>query len=362
MSEDTDVEAADPRGLDEARERPEDLPLPALRAYLRRAGLPADALVVDRFRDGHSNLTYLLRSGAEEWVLRRRPPGRLPPRAHDMAREFQVLSRLSAAFDLAPRPILYCEDDRVIGAPFYLMERRSGVVLRGLAWSEIPLGDPALPRLCRALAGTLARLHDLDYRALGLEGFGRPEGYLARQVDRWRERYRAVQTDLVPEIEEVAEWLRRHTPPESGASLLHNDYKFDNVVVDPADPSRIVAVLDWEMATIGDPLSDLGMSLGLWIEAGDREALREAWISPACRPDSLTRAELVEIYGECRGAPVSNPVFHYCLGLFRLAVLFQQLYARYRRGDSTDRRLGRFDRTVSALARQAADTLGAGRL
>jgi aminoglycoside phosphotransferase (APT) family kinase protein len=346
----------------DAARSPDPLAVPALRTYLRQAGFHGDTLVVEQFPHGHSNLTYLVRMNGQEWVLRRRPLGHVPPRAHDMAREFRILSRLADVYELAPRPAVYCDDEAVIGAPFYLMERRRGVILRGLATESLTVGDGTLQRLCRAFADNLARLHEVDYQQLGLGDLGRPEGYLARQIDRWRRRYVEIETGRLSDLEEVGEWLARQTPPESGAALIHNDYKFDNLVVDPNDPAKIVAVLDWEMATIGDPLADLGTSLGLWIQASDPEPLRAAWVSPASRPDSLTRAELVEIYGERRGRAVSNPVFYYALGLFKLAVIFQQLYTRHRQGETTDARLATFDRTVAALARQASWAISADRL
>jgi aminoglycoside phosphotransferase (APT) family kinase protein len=279
-----------------------------------------------------------------------------------MAREFRILSALTDAYRLAPRPVLYCPDTAVIGAPFYLMERRRGLILRGTAEEWLAPAKGTLAPLCRAFADNLARLHEIDYQAIGLADLGRPEGYLVRLVDRWRRRYHEIEADPLPEMEEVGDWLERHTPPESGAALIHNDFKFDNLLVDPDDPATIVAVLDWEIATIGDPLADLGASLGLWIQADDPEPLRAAWVSPASRPDSLTRAELVEVYSERRGQPVSNPVFYYCVGLFKLAVIFEQLYLRHRRGETTDARLATFDRTVAALARQAIRTISADRL
>jgi aminoglycoside phosphotransferase (APT) family kinase protein len=346
----------------DALRSPEQPSVPALRTYLRQSGFAADTLVVERFPHGHSNLTYLVRMDGQEWVLRRRPAGVVPPRAHDMAREFRILSTLADVYELAPRPIVYCGDEAVIGAPFYLMERRRGVILRGLATEFLPLGDGTLERLCRAFADNLARLHEIDYQRLGLGDLGRPEGYLSRQIDRWRRRYPEIATTTLPEMDEVGEWLERHTPAESGAALIHNDYKFDNLVVDPDDPAKIVAVLDWEMATIGDPLADLGTTLGLWVQADDPEPLRAAWVSPASRPDSLTRAAIVEIYGERRGRPVSNPVFYYALGLFKLAVIFQQLYLRHHQGETTDTRLATFDRTVAALVRQASRAISADRV
>jgi aminoglycoside phosphotransferase (APT) family kinase protein len=288
-----------------------EVPLAALQNYLRSEGVAAGPIAIERCPGGHSNLTYLLRAGAEEWVLRRRPVGRLPKHAHDMHREFRVLSRLSPVYELAPRPILYCDDEGVIGAPFYIMERRHGVILRGTASETIADSDRGtLPRLCRALVENLVRLHALDYGAAGLGDLGRPGGYLSRQVHGWRRRYADAQTDVVPEVDRIADWLADNVPTESRAALVHNDYKFDNIVVDTRDPTRIVGVLDWEMATIGDPLADLGTTLALWIQATDPEPLRQAWVSPTVRPESLTRREIVELYGEFRGEPVTRPLLH----------------------------------------------------
>jgi aminoglycoside phosphotransferase (APT) family kinase protein len=341
----------------------DEVPVQPLEDYLQRVGLANGRIRLEQFPHGHSNLTYLVRAGGEQWVLRRRPHGQLPKHAHDMAREFRVLSKLWTVYPLAPQPLLYCHDEAVIGAPFYLMERRRGVIPRGLAHDIIPPTDSAtMPRLCRALVENMARLHASDYRAIDLADLGRPEGYLGRQMAGWRRRYDEAQTDRVPDVDRVADWLARSLPPQSGASLVHNDFKFDNLLVDAADPTRIVGVLDWEMATIGDPLADLGTTLSLWIQADDPDSLRQAWISPASRPDSLTRADLVEAYGECRGAPVTDALFYYCFGLYKVAVIFQQLYARYRRGETSDQRLARTDRTVAALARQAATTIETGRL
>jgi aminoglycoside phosphotransferase (APT) family kinase protein len=339
------------------------VPVASLDDYLRRAGLANAPIRVEQFPHGHSNLTYLVRAGGEEWVLRRRPHGQLPRHAHDMAREFRVLSKLWTVYALAPRPLLYCQDEAVIGAPFYLMERRRGVIPRGLAHDIIPPTESAtMKSLCRALVQNLVRLHAIDYHSIDLADLGRPEGYLRRQIAGWRRRYEEAQTNRVADLDRIAEWLADNVPPESGASVVHNDFKFDNLLVDPADPTRIVGVLDWEMATIGDPLADLGTSLALWIQADDPDSLRQVWISPASRPDSLTRADLVEAYGACRGAPVTHAIFYYCFGLYKVAVIFQQLYARYRRGETRDRRVARADRTVAALARQAAAAIGTGRL
>jgi aminoglycoside phosphotransferase (APT) family kinase protein len=339
----------------------EELPLTPLEAYLKQR-LPGAAgpLGVEQFPHGHSNLTYLLRLGEAEWVLRRPPFGNQVKTAHDMGREYRVLSGLSAVFPAAPRPLLYCDDESVLGTTFYVMERRRGVVLR----KQLPPGmaiDPLTARgLCTALIDTLARLHALDYRAAGLGELGKPEGYVARQVNGWANRYAAARTDDVPEMERVARWLSEHLPPEVGAALIHNDFKYDNLLLDPADLTRIVAVLDWEMATLGDPLMDLGTTLSYWVEAGDPEPLRRAAFGPTALPGSLTRRELVERYEERAGRVAPGVLFYYCFGLFKTAVIIQQIYARFVRGHTRDARFARLNEVVAVLARQADCALDAG--
>src|SRR5207248_2866995 len=203
--------------------------------------------------------------------LRRPPFGNQVKTAHDMGREYRVLSKLSAVFPPAPRPYCYCEDSSVLGVPFYVMERRRGVVLRGVDNPGVSIDPPAARRLSTALIDNLALLHALDYKAAGLADLGKPEGYVTRQVTGWINRYVNARTDPLPEMDWIARWLTDHTPAESGAALVHNDYKYDNLLLDPADLTRIVAVLDWEMATVGDPLMDLGTTLGYWVEPGDPE-------------------------------------------------------------------------------------------
>jgi aminoglycoside phosphotransferase (APT) family kinase protein len=341
----------------------EELPLAALEAYLRQH-LPdaAGPLTVEQFPHGHSNLTYLLRLGGTECVLRRPPFGNPVKTAHDMGREYRVLSRLCAVFPAAPRPRLYCDDEGVLGAPFYVMERRRGVVLRKELPPGVAVDPPTARRLCTALIDTLARLHALDYRAAGLGDLGKPEGYVARQVAGWSNRYAAARTDDVPELERVARWLGEHLPPESGAAVIHNDYKYDNLLLDPADPTHLVAVLDWEMATVGDPLMDLGTTLGYWVEAGDPEPLRRAAFGPTALPGSLTRRELVGRYEERAGRTAPGVLFYYCFGLFKIAVIVQQIYARYVRGHTRDARFARLNDLVVVLGRQADRALDAGGL
>jgi aminoglycoside phosphotransferase (APT) family kinase protein len=319
-------------------------------------------ITVEQFPHGHSNLTYLLHIGRWEWVLRRPPFGNVVKTAHDMGREFRILSRLCHVYPPAPRPALYCDDESVLGAPFYLMERRCGVILRGPPSAERPIGPALARRLCETLVDSMAELHRLDYHAAGLDDVGKPQGYLERQVTGWIKRYQDARTDDVPDLDRTAAWLAEHRPAESpAATLIHNDFKFDNLVLDPLDLTRIVAVLDWEMATLGDPLMDLGTTLAYWTEASDPEPLHHHIVGPTTEAGSLSRRELVERYGRATGRDISNLLFCYVCGLFKVAVIAQQIYARYVRGMTRDPRFAGFNRLVAALGTGAVRAIDTGR-
>lgn len=352
-----------PNDLDEAvAVRPgEELPVAALQAYLSEH-LPGTAgpLVVEQFAQGHSNLTYLLRAGDKELVLRRAPFGNQVKSAHDMAREFRVLSKLWAVYPPAPRPYLFCDDPAVLDVPFYLMERRRGVILRRRLPAALTIDPTAARSLSLALIDSLASLHAIDYAAAGLGDLGKPEGYVARQVSGWLDRYTKSRTDDIVSMDRVARWLAENQPPESGAALIHNDFKYDNVVLDPTDLARVVAVLDWEMATVGDPLMDLGTTLGYWVEAGDSQGLRWHATGPTDLPGSLTRRELVDRYAERTGRDVTNVLFYYVFGLYKIAVIVQQIYARYVRGHTRDARFAQLNELVAVLAEQADTAVTAG--
>jgi aminoglycoside phosphotransferase (APT) family kinase protein len=341
----------------------EELPLESLGTYLRGhlAGV-AGQVTVEQFPHGHSNLTYLVRIGDRELVLRRPPSGNEVKTAHDMGREYRVLSRLCKVYPPAPAPYLYCDDAAIVGAPFYVMERRPGIILRKSAPAKLELSANTLHRLGTAFIDNLAQLHGLDYRSAGLGDLGKPEGYVARQVAGWSRRYRDAQTNESPEMDELASWLHQNMPAERGAALVHNDYKFDNLVLDPNDLSRIIGVLDWEMATVGDPLMDLGTALGYWVEAGDSELLQSFVVGPTALPGSWTRRELVERYAARTGFDVSGIGYYYCFGLFKIAVIVQQIYARYVRGHTRDLRFGAMNRVVTNLSRAAVEALGSGGL
>jgi aminoglycoside phosphotransferase (APT) family kinase protein len=339
----------------------EELDLSRLAPYLREIlGRPGAQVEVEQFRGGHSNLTYLVRVDGREAVLRRPPFGSTVKSAHDMGREFRILSRLAPAYARAPRVIAFCEDEAVLGAKFYVMERVRGVVLRREPPPGLVFDEGAARRLSEAAIDGLADLHAIDPQAVGLGDLGQPEGYCQRQVSGWTRRYRDAQTDDIPDMDALAAWLAAHLPPDGPGRLIHNDYKYDNLVLDPADLTRIVGVLDWEMSTLGDPLMDLGTTLCYWVEAADPEPLRATAFGPTAAPGSLTRAELVARYADRTGRSVSDITFYYCFGLFKTAVVVQQIYYRYRQGLTRDERFARLVDNVWLLVGQAQRQLRAG--
>jgi len=311
-------------------------------------------LQLRQFPSGFSNLSYLLTAGRRQLVLRRPPVGTRPKSGHDMHREFCVLSALRPAFALCPQALHYCADESVIGAPFYIVERMSGIILR----RDYPPGLDATPALVRAqqtaLIDTLAQLHDVDYRAVGLADLGRPDGYVARQVRGWSERYARAQTADAPQATGVTGWLAANLPPGSRrAALIHNDFKLDNVVFDSREPARLIGVLDWEMATIGDPLMDVGCSLAYWIEADDAAEMHAMRMVPTQLPGSLSRKEFLTRYSQARGTTVDDFRFYRVFGLFRLAVITQQIYYRYYHRQTRDTRFGALGPMTHVLMRRA---------
>jgi aminoglycoside phosphotransferase (APT) family kinase protein len=330
----------------------EELDLGKLEAFLR-PHFPgeSDIFILQQFPSGHSNLTYSVQLGARQLVLRRPPFGSKVKSAHDMGREFRVLSKLHAVYPLAPEVRLYCDDASVLGSPFYVMEAISGIILRRDPPSGLAFAADVARRVCESFAGNLARLHSTDYAAIGLADFGKPQGYLERQVRGWIERYHGSKTHEIPEVEKLSGWMQRNLPLSGDATLIHNDYKFDNVVLDPGDLSKIIGVLDWEMCTIGDPLSDLGTALAYWVEAGDPDELQKLRWGPTNYPGSMTRGELVQRYAQAAGRDASNMVFYLVFARLKLAVIVQQIYYRYHLGLTKDARFAAMAEAVQILLR-----------
>ena len=347
----------------------EELDFNSLEKYLRERlpelnlnnQIEQPGMRIEQFPGGHSNLTYLVRLGQQEFVLRRPPFGPVAPTAHDMPREYRLLSLIHPVFDLAPMPYLLCEDTSIIGVPFYLMERRRGLVIRRDMPKEIGDNLELRRRVSVAMVDALASLHAVDIYSTGLTGIGKPVGFVTRQVRGWTDRWHRSMTSEVPEIDSVIGWLTDRLPPEPDpekgrpASLVHNDFKLDNVMLDPNDPARIVAILDWEMCAVGDPLVDLGIFLCYWAEKRDPEARRESISPVTTEPGWMNRLEIIDRYAEKTGRDVSSIAFYETFALFKVAVVLQQIYFRYVRGQTADERFKDFDRRVAGLARAALD-------
>ena len=309
---------------------------------------------VAQFPGGHSNLTYLVRFGGVDIVVRRPPFGPVPPTAHDMGREFRWLSAMHRVFPLAPRPYLLCDDPSVIGSVFYAMERRHGIVVR----SEEPptLADrPAARRaLSAAMIDTLADLHAVDVQGQGLGALGKPAGFVERQVRGWSERWQRSQTTTMAEMDALAVWLRDHLPPDPAVpSVVHGDFKLDNVMLDAADVGRIVAVFDWEMSALGDPLVDLGILLAYWQPTSPPEQ-RDALTTVTHRLGYFTRDEIIERYAARSRRDLSNVHYYEIFALFKIAVVIQQIYYRWVKGQTADARFEAFGARVAYLATHAA--------
>lgn len=341
----------------------EELDAARLREYLQAVLPPpvdnppsateADDLQVQQFPGGYSNLTYLVRFRGQDYVLRRPPFGSKVKTAHDMGREFRILSALHPIYPYAPRPVCFCEDEAVLGAKFYLMERVRGVILRRRVPASLDLSPERMQKLCETFVDTLVELHGLDYVRAGLSELGRPEGYVERQVSGWSKRYRDAQTDNVQALDACMTWLAERIPSSPPATLIHNDYKFDNVVLDENQPTRVVGLLDWEMATIGDPLMDLGTALCYWVDPSDPPAMHAASFGPTTRPGCLTRRQIADRYVARSGRDLSNILFYYCFGLFKTAVVVQQIYFRYRQGLTQDARFAGLGEMARVLGEQA---------
>ncbi len=339
----------------------EELDQTALRRYLI-AALSADqleenqTLEIRQFPGGHSNLTYLIRYGAREFVLRRPPVGPVAPTAHDMPREYRLLSVIHPRFPLAPKPVVLCEDTSIIGVPFYLMERRRGFIVRSKLPDAFAEDFELRRRLSENVVDTLIALHKVDIHSSGIVEMGKPAGFVTRQVRGWADRWQRSRTTELAEMDEVIGWLNQRFPQENilDATIVHNDFKLDNVMLDEQRPSRVIALLDWEMCAVGDPLIDLGLFLSYWTMkgSGDQNSSLRA-ITNA--PGWLRREEIIERYEKATGRNLSQIVFYETFARFKVAVVIQQIYFRYVKGQTRDERFRNFDLLVSELTRDALD-------
>jgi aminoglycoside phosphotransferase (APT) family kinase protein len=341
----------------------EELDVEKLKEHLRPVlGDQVAEMEIRQFPGGFSNLTYQIRCGDNRWVLRRPPFGSKVKSAHDMSREFRILSALKDVFPYGPRPVHFCDDQSVIGCDFYVMNYIQGLVIRRDYPAGLDLSPQQVHRQLVNFFDVLGDLHSVDLAAAGLQDFGRPVGYVARQVAGWSRRWEAAVTPDTVDMKHIIKWLHDNMPGESGmASVIHNDYKLDNVIFSLEDPLQVIGVLDWEMATVGDPLMDLGCTLAYWVQESDPEWMREYRTMPSDTPGAPTRAEVIQRFSDRTGLSVDNFPFYFCFGQFRLAVIGQQIYYRYYHGVTQDPRFAMMVEKTRIL-KQMCDLIISGRI
>lgn len=331
----------------------EHLDIAVLNQYLHRhAPEVGEIKNITRFTGGYSNLTYCLQTDNKEYVLRKPPVGANIKSAHDMGREFRALSLLKPHYAKVPAPVVYCESTEVIGSPFYVMEKLSGIILRAGNAPKMYIPAETLKALSASLVDNLVTLHALDIKTTGLDQLGKPEGYVQRQAEGWVKRYYTAETDKIPSIDAIAKWMQQNQPREQEPAFLHNDYKHDNVILNPGNLSEIVGVLDWEMSTVGDPLMDLGATLAYWFEAGEADVFK--YYNLTWLPGNFTRKEFIDRYTQKSGRDLSDILFYYVFGLFKNAVIAQQIYHRWKQGCSKDARFGALLPMIQLLGERAA--------
>jgi aminoglycoside phosphotransferase (APT) family kinase protein len=319
-------------------------------------GFDADApMSVEQFPGGHSNLTYLLRFGKREFALRRPPFGPVPPKAHDMVRECRILEAIHPVFPLAPRPYLLCEDTRIIGSTFYIMERRRGVVVRHEEPPQLSDRPEQRKLVSTAVVDTLADLHLVDIEAHGLSSLGKATGFVERQVQGWTKRWHGSKTSEQVEMNTLSQWLLERLPPDPiRPTLLHGDYKLDNIMLDEHDIGKLAAVFDWEMSAVGDPFVDVGIFLAYWVHTAPA-AQGDSLAAVTTAPGWFTRDEVLERYAERTKLDLSNIKFYEVFAVFKLAVVLQQIFYRYHRGQTDDARFAALDKRVELLAHMATN-------
>jgi len=321
-----------------------------------KLNLDPQSTVISQFKGGYSNLTFLINSPDGQFVLRRPPLGMKISKAHDMVREFRILEALEkAGYGKTPKPVLCCEDESVIGAPFFIMEKVEGLILRNKVPEGMQLGNEFFQSLSKNSVDGLLELHNLELEKSGLASLGKPEGYVERQVMGWSERYFNAKTDELTELEEVISWLKSNLPTSENVGFIHNDYKYDNLVLAGQDEPEIKAVLDWEMATVGDPLMDLGTTLAYWAEAGDPDILKMFNLSYL--EGNFSRAEVIAYYASKSSLNLENMIFYYTYGLFKVAVIAQQIYKRFKLGFAQDPRFSGLILVVEACGKKALESI-----
>ena len=335
----------------------EEFPLENLKVFLQNNNIDTSNLKLKQFPSGYSNLTYFLKNSSQEMVLRRPPYGAKSLKGgHDMLREYTVLKNLKSQFHKVPNVHLYCDDENILGAPFYIMDRVQGYIIRPNLQQKNSPSKEIIEKISSSLVDTLVELHSVDINQANLNDLGKIDGYVKRQVEGWTKRYYHSKTDSISDMEFIAKWLNENQPKESKEAIIHNDFKYDNLVLDKNNYSNIISVLDWEMATIGDPFMDLGTTLGYWVDRNDLPELQLFQLSATTLEGNPSREGILEMYENKSGHTVNNPVFYYVFGLFKIAVIAQQIYFRYKKGFTKDKRFGLLNLAVislSVMAKQA---------
>jgi aminoglycoside phosphotransferase (APT) family kinase protein len=309
-------------------------------------GIPNEAMKVKKFSEGYSNHTYLLSLGDWESVLRRPPFGEIPAKAHDIKREYTILSKLHGVYPLAPKPNLYSEDPAIMGRHFYLMEKKQGVVINDVLPDTYGSSELVGPAISKSIITSLIELQKVDYKKANLMDIGKPEGYLERQVHSWIKRYNVSKTDEIAGISELEVWLIKQMPTTVDTTIVHNDFKLNNLVLDPHDTGVVKGVLDWEMATIGDPMTDIGAVLAYWGEVGDPDM----GISLVTNQKGFfSRREMAEHYAQVSGRDISHINYYVAFGFYKLAVILQQLYYRWKKGAADDDRFAKLHIPIANL-------------
>ncbi|MCJ1907969.1 phosphotransferase family protein [Planococcus ruber] len=323
--------------------------------HLRKSipNLPDGKLNVRQFSEGYSNLTYLLNIADWEGVLRRPPFGEVPPKAHDMQREYRILEKVNPVFPLAPKPYVYCEDSAIMDKHFYVMEKKQGVVIDDVLPENYGGSEQAGPKISETVIQTLAQLQAIDYQEAGLAGMGKPEGFLERQVKGWIKRYDHSKTEAITELDGLEKWLAENLPVTRETTIVHNDFKLNNMVLDAHDPGKAVGILDWELSTIGDPMSDLGSTVAYWGQPDDPDMGINIVTN---QKGFYSRREFVEAYAKTSGRDVSNINYYVTFGFYKLAVILQQIHYRWKIGEIDDHRFGVLNIAVRNLIEMANET------
>ncbi|TDL76699.1 phosphotransferase family protein [Rhodococcus qingshengii] len=335
----------------------EELDLTVLEKFLRSniENLPNNSLELLQFSAGHSNLTYQIKVGEWEAVLRRPPLGPLAPKAHDMEREFKIISELHPVFSVTPKPILFSEQEEIVGSPFFIMERKNGMVIDASFPEEISVTIELCQQLSEVMVNKLVELHGINYKDTGLGAISKPEGFTERQVHSWIRRYERAKTDEITAVESLKKWLAGNIPVQQTSAVIHYDYKFNNAMFNES-LSEMVGLFDWEMTTVGDPLADLGVAMSYWNQADDPEDLKKGLGKAPVTVNGgfYTRKQFIELYAKKSGRDVTNMNFYLTFAYFKLAVICQQIYYRYKKGQTNDLRFAHFNYKAKMLIEHAA--------